>query len=134
MDRLKALCAFSLAASIVAAATASPVGVWKGRFIGKKPVLPASATPERRARTAQVYLALTKAEIGLTLNPNHTFQIRTQGASANVTARTGKWSQKGNSVILVADRKGAKPQTLSFDASGKTMTLATKIGKVVFSP
>ena len=143
VPRLSLSLGLAFAASLALAAT--PVGKWTGRISMKAPSIPANANPQQKAFVQQMVAQLAKARVLMTLKADKTFVMTVTGMpmAASQKPQMGKWSQKGNVVMLtstapaMAGRPKPKPSTqkATLSADGKTMTLVAPNdqGKVVFT-
>jgi hypothetical protein len=98
----------------------SAVGNWTGKMDFSQ-IKPKDAKEKQQVDMARQMLA--KTSIQLTFKSDKTYAITFAGGptGSKPTTETGKWSQKGRT-ITVLDKKG-KPETLTIDSKGKTMTM-----------
>lgn len=143
MSLSRASLAIGLCLAAPFALAASPLGTWKGKVtvnMAAMPGMPANMTPQQKAQAMKmIQTATEKMRILITFKPNHTYTSSVTGApmaQANASS-TGKWTQKGNTIMATSNDPRAKGRTnnMTISANGKTMTAMAPngFGKVVFT-
>ena len=137
MLHLRSVAALVLVATLSAEAIAahSLVGVWKGKVRFDFSKLPGSNNPLSHRALVKAQARLLQRKVTLTLSPNHRFVMTVSGAAAKSPDQTtnGSWSQTGDKITLLADKKGTHQNPFTIAKDGKSFSMSLAGASLTFS-